>query len=290
MNLKKHLSALLWIILAMDVSAKTSPGCPNHLRVSTASSVVKTFGQGDAVEADGACGEAPRYWTKGSDHWVLYQQIAAADLSMRPDLSGGWTLNTDASDDPREKAREAMQALRQPRDGDSGGMMGRGGGKGGGTGRGGMGGRGQGRGGMDGMHESGSLSSNELSVLLVPAQELHIKHQEPLLQITDENDQRERIFTDFRGGSISTNGGMQQRVSVAGWEGSVLVVETTMLGKKLTQNYQLDGETGQLVISIVAQFSAVQPVSYRLVYDRQKFGDGGTRTERETSLSQGETR
>lgn len=146
-------------------------------------------------------------------------------------------------------------------------MMGRGGGKGGGMGHGGMGDRGKGRQGMDG---SGGLSSGDLPALFVPAQELHIKHQEPLLQITNENDHRERIFTDFRGGSISTNGGMQQRVSVAGWEGAVLIVETTILEKKLTQSFQINEETGQLVISTIANISFTQPVSYRLVYDRSR--------------------
>lgn len=293
MNLKLALATLLWIILALDVSAKTSPNCTNHVSTSTTNSVVEMSGQGAASEAVEACGEEPRYWSKGSDHWVLYQQIAATDLSLRPNFSGGWILNTDVSDDPREKAREAMQASRQSRGGGSGGMgrggMGRGG-KGGGMGRGGMGGRGQGHQGMDGMYGSGSLSSGELSALFAPAQELHIKHQEPLLQITDENDQRERIFTDFRGGSISTNGGMAQRVSVAGWEGSALVVETTMLGKKLIQNYQFDEETGQLVISTVAQVSVAQPISYRLIYDQQKPRADGALIDQKASLSQGVTR
>lgn len=89
--------------------------------------------------------------------------------------------------------------------------------------------------------------------------------------IVDEHDRRQRLFTDFHGASVSANGGLQQRVSVVGWEGNVLVVETTtMLSKKLTQSYQIDGGTGQLVVSTVAQVSEEQPVSYRLVYDRHK--------------------
>ena len=107
----------------------------------------------------------------------------------------------------------------------------------------------------------GGLSTGELSALLAPSQELHVSHQDPMLLIADENDQRQHLFTDFRGASVSASGGLQQRVSVAGWEGEALVIETTMLGKKMTQNYQIDSGTGRLVISTVAQVSEAQPVS-----------------------------
>jgi hypothetical protein len=211
---------------------------------------------------------------------------AAADTARqsRPDFSGDWALNPKASDDPKERVKESMQASRQARGGGSGGM-GRGGGMGGGKGRGGgMGGGRQGRGGAGG----GGLPSGELSALLAPAQNLHITHQEPMLLIADENDQRQRIFTDFRGTSVSANGGLQQRVSVAGWEGTALVVETTMLGKKLTQNYQIDGGTGQLFVTTLAQVSEAQPVSYRLVYDRRKPETQGSPAREDGSTAQGE--
>jgi hypothetical protein len=188
----------------------------------------------------------------------------------------------DASDDPREKAKEAMQARAEG----AGGMQrgGKGGGMGGGRG-GGMGGGHQGRGGMG---ADGGLSSGELSALLAPTQELHMTHHEPMLLITDENDHPQRLFTDFRGASVSASGGLDQRMSIAGWEGATLVVETTMLGKKLTQIYQIDGETGQLVISTVAQPSGMQPVSYRLVYDRRTSKVDGISIHQDTDA--GETR
>ncbi len=140
------------------------------------------------------------------------------------------------------------------------------------------------------MGGGGSLSSGELSALLALAQELHISHQDPMLLIADENDQRQRVFTDFRGASISASGGLQQRMSVAGWEDEALVVETTMLGKKMTQNYQIDSGTGRLVISTVAQVSEAQPVSYHLVYDRLKPDLGEKQARRNVSAGQGETR
>ena len=137
---------------------------------------------------------------------------------------------------------------------------------------------------------SGGLSTGELSALLAPSQELHVSHQDPMLLIADENDQRQRLFTDFRGASVSANGGLQQRVSVAGWEGEAFVVETTMLGKKMTQNYQIDSGTGRLVISTVAQVSEAQSVSYRLVYDRYQPEADVKQLRQDISGAQGEIR
>lgn len=67
--------------------------------------------------------------------------------------------------------------------------------------------------------------------------------------------------------------GPQQRVAVAGWEGTTLVAETTMNGgTKLIQRYQIDAETGQLMISSAAKLLGLQEVAFRLVYDRIKPG------------------
>lgn len=290
MNLKKRLATVLWLGLALAASAMAAlPSlAQGHVGGGVTSLVTREAQEdGDVFaaqairDAESQCGSA------GAAHWALYQRLR--DLSApasppRPDFSGDWLLNTKASDDPREKAKEAAQASRQARGG--GREMGRGSG---GMGRGGgMGGGRQGRGG--GMGGSGGLSSGELSALLAPAQELHVIHQDPMLLIADESDRRQRLFTDFRGASVSAIGGLQQRVAVAGWEGAVLVVETTTLGKKFVQSYQIDGGTGQLVISSVAQVSEGQPVSYRLVYDRLKPDLGEKQARRNVSAGQGGTR
>lgn len=186
--------------------------------------------------------------------------LGAAPQS-RPDFSGHWVLNTKASDDPMEKAKEAMKQAKA-------GGRGMGGGQGRGGGMGGMGGRRQGRGSPEGMGGRGMLPS-EMSALIASAGKLDITHEDPMLLVSDENDRRQRVFTDFRGASVSASGGMQQRVAVAGWEGAALVVETTMSdGSKLVQNYQIDANTGQLTISTSANRPEMPPVSYRLVYDR----------------------
>lgn len=189
------------------------------------------------------CGLPLAAWASGAAGNEPEQGALSRAGQARPDFSGDWQLNAKASDDPQEKLREAMQASRQ-----TGGDMGRGGG-GGGMGRGGGGGGGMGRGGMGGTGGSPA----EFAAQLRPPQALHIAHADPMLQISDENERSQRLFTDFRGGSVSAGGGLEQRVSVAGWEGPVLVVETTMLGKKLVQQYAIDRASGKLVVTTQAQ-------------------------------------
>ena len=103
------------------------------------------------------------------------------------------------------------------------------------------------------MSVRGMQSSVELLSLISADEQIDIRHAGPMLLITDENNQRQRFFTDLRGSSVSASGRFQQRVSVAEWEGETLVVETTLnSGARLTQNYQVDTETRQLVIASVA--------------------------------------
>ncbi len=267
MDLKERVATVMWLGLALTASFMASPAyaAQGHVGDSVTGLVTgEAQGSGDMSSADRRVPESP----------------------SRPDFSGRWTLNAKASDDPLEKAREAMQASGQPR----GAGRGMGGGSGGmGRGRG-MGGGRQGRGGTGGASGDGSLSSGELSALLTPAQALHVTHEDPMLLIADERGQRQRLFTDFRGASVSASGGLQQRVAVAGWEGAVLVVETTMLGKKLVQGYQIDSATGQLVVSSAVQLSAAPPVSYRLVYDRLKPGVEGTNAGQGAGAAREKTR
>lgn len=292
MNLKKRRATVLGLGLALAASAMAAPPSPaqGHVGGGVTSLVTgEAQKDGDVSSAQAIRDAESQCGSPGAAHWALYQRLrdrnAPASLP-RPDFSGDWLLNTKASDDPRKMAKEAAQASRQA----GSGGRGLGGGTGGKGRRGGMGGGGQGRGSPGGTGGSGGLSAGELSALLAPAQVLHISHQDPMLLIADENDQLQRLFTDFRGASVSASGGLQQRVAVAGWEGAVLVVETTTLGKKLVQTYQVDGGTRQLVISSAAQVSEGQPVSYRLVYDRLKPEIDGERGRREAGAVRGEAR
>ncbi len=211
----------------------------------------------------------------------------AAEPQPRPDFSGHWVLNAKASDDPQAKVKDAtMQAMQQTQRGGGRGMGGGSGrqGRGGGTGSG-----QQGRGSAGGIGGRSAMSVGELSELTATPERLDITHEDPLLLIADENDRRQRLFTDFRGASVSISGGAQQQVAVAGWEGDVLVVEKTIRGgTRLVQRYQIDAETGQLTISDVANLAERQPLSFRLVYDRQTLGaDAGIRQAADAATGRG---
>lgn len=108
-----------------------------------------------------------------------------------------------------------------------------------------------------------------MSELTATPARLEITHADPSLLITDEDGQHRQLYTDFRGASVSISEPQQQRVAVAGWEGTVLVVETTINGgTRLIKRYQIDAETGQLMVAVAANLAEQQPVVYRLVYDR----------------------
>jgi hypothetical protein len=186
------------------------------------------------------------------------------ELQSKPDFSGLWILNTKASDDPQEKIKEAMKQARSAGRGVEGGSGGQGRGGGMGSGR-------QGRGSPEGMERRNKMPSGDMPSLIATAQKLDIAHKDPLLLITDENARRQSIFTDFRGASVSANGDLQQRVTIAGWEGTVLVVKTTLSsGTKLIQNFQIDAPKGQFMISTSAHLTEMQPAQFRLVYDQLK--------------------
>lgn len=254
MNLNVRIATVLWAGLAL--AARSVAG---NVDVSAAQ-----------VAPDAESPSSPDFF----GHWALYRQLAnrhVPALQSRPDFSGLWILNAKASDDPREKAKETMQAMKRAKGGGRGmgggsGGRGRGGGMGGGRGGGHLG-----RGSSEGMDAGGEMPSREISALIATAEKLDIAHEDPTLLVTDENDQRQRLFTDFRGVSVSASGGAQQRVAVAGWEGAALVVETALNnGSRLIQQYRIDAETGQLVISAAVDLPGMQAVSYRLVYDRLK--------------------
>jgi len=212
----------------------------------------------------------PGSLSKESGNTDISGPVLAQDSTpqSRPDFTGIWSLNPDVSDNPRERLKEAMQARRRSKGGGHGmgGSMGRGGGMGRGMG-------GGGRKSPDRMGGRGMQPSADSLSLISADEQIDILHEEPMLLITDENDQRQRFFTDLRGSSVSASGGFQQRVSVAGWEGETLVVETILnSGARLTRSYQFDTETDQLVIASLANLPEGQSVSYRLVYDRTKSG------------------
>ncbi len=151
--------------------------------------------------------------------------VTVAKVTM-PDLTGTWVLDKEASDDPEAKLKVARSDRARPATGDRGdGGFGR---RPGDTGRP-AGGRESNRKTGEGRYRSGGRADSgvmaELSV-----KTLEIVHQEPLLTVTTDRQGTRKLYTDFRGASVSAQGGMDQQVVTGGWEGDVLVIEITSAG------------------------------------------------------------
>lgn len=243
MNRHVRFTAALWTCLALAASASPSLA---------------------SLDADPAQAHAGGSATGSITDVSASPPAPVVKPQSRPDFSGHWTLDAKASDDPQERIKQAMKQARS--DGQEG--M-----RGGGMGGGGMGGKRQGRGSQEGKGMGGrsEMPFDDRAALVATAKTLDITHEDPMLLIADENDRHQRLFTDFRGISVSASGGGQPQAAVAGWEGDVLVVESRMNhGSRLIQQYRIDAETGRLMISSAVELPNLQEATFRLVYDRLK--------------------
>lgn len=182
----------------------------------------------------------------------------------RPDFSGTWLLDKASSDDPEAKMKEARDMLRASR-GVRGGM-------GDGPGRGQGSGMGDGHRGGGSGSPGGMLTSpiGDMRALVRGAEVLELSHDDPLLLISADDQPQQRLFTDYRGATVSAHGALQQRVTTAGWETDELVVETTRDGTpRLVQRYRLNADSGSLEVSTeITPPGASAPVSIKRVYVR----------------------
>ncbi|MCU7842024.1 MAG: hypothetical protein KZQ94_21970 [Candidatus Thiodiazotropha sp. (ex Troendleina suluensis)] len=188
-------------------------------------------------------------------------------LPSKPNLSGFWVLNRELSDDAQNIIKESMQ---QARSSGKGGFepSRRGGGiKGGGH-----------RNGTRGSHSSADRvrksggqekALRELHVLFSKSENLLLTHDDPNLLIVTDDGWQQRIFTDNRGTSISASGGINQKVTTAGWEQNILVVETTSdSGPQLIQQYTMNIDPHQLIISTDIQLSELSNmISIKRIYE-----------------------
>lgn len=181
-----------------------------------------------------------------------------ADVPAKPNLSGSWILNKNLSDNPQEKIKETMKQARSSKGGSrssTGGFEPSGGRRGGGMK--GSGGR-RGRKGDTSSDDQGGKSDGqdsafrELQALLSVSETLVLTHEDPMLLIVTNNGEKQRIFTDNRGSSVSANSATQQKVTTAGWEKGILVVEiTSNSGPQLIQRYRLITDPHKLLVSTV---------------------------------------
>jgi hypothetical protein len=175
-------------------------------------------------------------------------------------LAGTWKLNTDESDDPRQKLHQASSS-----------SSGQGGGRPGGMGGGwpGMGGHG-GYGGSGGRRMGGSESEEDrqkMQLFVEPARQLTIVQKEPEIDIHDDADRKFAAFTDGRKIEKSKDPGNQQ--FDARWDEYRLVMEgKDPRGNKYQRSYEVLGGNQQLRETLFLKVGRSNTeISIRYIYD-----------------------
>ncbi|HEX7616777.1 MAG TPA: hypothetical protein VF554_16055 [Thermoanaerobaculia bacterium] len=191
------------------------------------------------------------------------------DASARPDFSGTWRLNTDLSEDPREKMREARGSSggRGGGGGGAGGSFGgRGGGFGGG-GRSGMGGGGTGGGGRRGGADTGDRSGDgaaRLGETLAAERLLTISHKDPDLVIRDVNGKSRALFTDAR--KVEEEHAEGTAKIQTKWKDRSVVVVTKVGNRETTETFERAADGAHLFLTTNVE-GARGSFSFRRVYD-----------------------
>jgi hypothetical protein len=186
-------------------------------------------------------------------------------------IVGAWSLNREASDQPRQgpgadgRGRDAGAGRGGGRRG--GGPGGPGGGFGRGGGRGGFGGRG-----------GGAASPEDLErrvegmrAILQPADRLTITRTESMVIVTTGDGVTTRLAPD--GSKVKDEStGIERRTR---WEGTRLVTEISGAGSgRITESYAVDASTGRLIVTLQLperrNAQADTPQTLRRVYDPQR--------------------
>jgi len=178
------------------------------------------------------------------------------------ELSGRWTYNVEASDDAREKMRQAME-------GSGGRPMGPGGGSGGGYG-GGVGGPGGaagspgGRGGLPGMGGSGE-PSEDMRAILDPAEELAITQAGFEITVDEKFGRMRHLRAD--GKKYKTDNGTAE-VKTSWKEGKLLVETTREPGGTVTELWERAADGSRLVVTVRVEGGPRGKLALKRVYDK----------------------
>ena len=172
-----------------------------------------------------------------------------------PDLSGNWRLNKDMSDDPKETLKDAPVS-----DGTSGG-----GSTGGDTGmhRGGRGGHGMGRGGGSRSGSDGGWDPD----LFARLGTIRIRHQEPLLAITDASGHERALYTDGRKVEEERSHGGTTKVTARWKDAHIEVTSVPERGPKTTETYSITADRSQLTVTTKIEGGRRADMTVRRVYD-----------------------
>jgi hypothetical protein len=191
------------------------------------------------------------------------------------DLSGRWVFNREASDDAREKMREAREkgggsgGGRPPGGGPGGGGMG---GPGGGTGGfgGGMGGPGGGGGGQMGPPPGmgGDDDAREaMRAILEPAEELAIAQTGTEIAVDEKFGRTRRLHPDGKRYKTD-NGASEIKTS---WKDGRLLVETKgSRGGGVAETWEVVPDGSRLIVNVKMQGGFGPGVELKRIYDRAK--------------------
>jgi hypothetical protein len=190
---------------------------------------------------------------------AVFAQSSRAERDTTPNLTGGWILNRDLSDD-------AAQLIERMQAGDHGGSGGghRPPGAGGSHGPG-MHGGGGNHGGMSPEQMRG-MRAHMTDVLETPAR-LTIVQSDGLVTLTDDNGRSKRLTTNNKREKRPVdNRVVEVRTK---WDDGRLVDETWLdHGMKLTETYSIASERQQLHVAVKLEGSRLpQPLNLRRVYD-----------------------
>lgn len=199
-------------------------------------------------------------------------------VAGKPNLAGEWKLNSDDSDDPRQKMQQAGGDFGGP-----GGSGGRGGGGMGGPGGGGgfPGGRGGwgGTGGQQGGNPQGGDQQTGEEQERGPGRggmmrdffHLTIEQSAASAKVTGSSGRVLAIYSSDsldQANSKTSSGNERNAPSVAQWQANQLVAVEQMRNGTTTRTYELSPNSQRLYVTTKIENKRFkQPVSYRFVYD-----------------------
>ncbi len=188
---------------------------------------------------------------------------------VKPNLTGTWVLNKELSQNPQEQLKKSMRQSSRGKSKSNKSMNGRGSGEHRGKGNGGRRGDGYTRNNKKNNLRHGFLPQS-FQALLKASETIELRHDEPLLTMITKDGQEE-VYTDFRSTSVSSSGDLNQKITIAGWENNVLVVENTLNVGRFIQHFNLNSTSGKLwVKTLIITSHIAKPVQFNRVYERLK--------------------
>jgi hypothetical protein len=171
----------------------------------------------------------------------------------QPAFTGKWQRNDEESDDPQEKMREAMEAMRQQGGGRGGGMGGRGGG---------MGDRSGGRAGRGG-REAGMAN------LMAAAAQIETVLENNEFQIIPTGEGRVRIYyLDGKKHKRETASGMKMETKSELNGNRILVEQKTEEGRRIKMTYELGPDGSIMIVTTQLEGGRIpEPIIIRTVYN-----------------------